>query len=187
MSSRLVVIVLIALVSLLWLTIDTGIGQPGPTQVATRIGVVNMERAFQQSKQKAALEQALEGELRARLSKLEKMKGDVEKAEQSLALLEQGSEAYFKQQEAVATSKAMFQLYDERYRAELQQSRIRSFDKVYAEIRAVTATVAGEMNLDLVFQQTLTIDDKMPSWESVLFARPQFDITDAVLQKLNTK
>ncbi|MEM7165241.1 MAG: OmpH family outer membrane protein [Planctomycetota bacterium] len=176
-------------VSLLWLGIERGDGQPAGASAsgALRIGVVHMERAFQNSKQKATLEAELEKKLRDRLSELEKLEGDIKRAQQSLALLESGSPDHAKGQEEVAQKQAILKVRDERFRAQLQRVRMASFDQIYAEIRDVTAQVAAELQLDLVFQKTLTIDEKMPAWESVLYARPNFDVTEAVLLKLNAK
>lgn len=188
---RLCAVVALLVALSFWFGASEGIGQtPGAGQeapVLKRLGVINMERAFENSKQKAVLETELESQLRARLSRLEKLETDIKKVQQSMALVESGSTEYLDYQEEVAVKQATLKLYDERFRGELQKRRVQSFDRIYAEIRNVTAQVAEEMSLDVVLQKTLTIDDKMPAWESVIYSRAHFDITEAVLQKLNAK
>ena len=40
-------------------------------------------------------------------------------------------------------------------------------------------------NVDIVLQKKLTLEEGMPSWESVFYHRPEFEITDAVIRLVN--
>lgn len=152
-----------------------------------RIAVVDLEAAFDASPQKNSLQDQLESEFKEKATTLETLQLEIQKLEQSKALVKVGSEQHLSYQEQIAVKTTRLRVAEERFTKELDRRRAESFDQIYAEIKTITNRVAQSLGIDLVIQRRLTIQESMPSWESVLYARDGMDITQNVIQALTEK
>lgn len=164
------------------------VGQEAPRGGGpVRLGVVDLEAVFEASEQRRTLEKEIYDEFDLRITALEELKAEIQKLRQSMALVKEGSEEHARFQEEVTIKGARLELLDKRFQAELQKQRTASFERVYGTIRGEVEKVAGELGVDLVLQRSLTLQESMPSWESVLFAASHLDITRQVIERVNGK
>lgn len=161
--------------------------QVAPGSSSTQVAVVDLEQVFDASPQKKLLETQIEADFKEKLATLEGMEADIKKLQNALTMVKPGSPLYDKHQEDIAVKTTRLKASQERFSMELDRRRADSFERIYEEIKGVVRKVAGEMGIDLVLQRRLTIQDNMPSWDSVLFARDGLDITPLVVNAISGK
>lgn len=170
----------------IWLRVESSdvLAQTVPGPGTLRIAVVDLERVFDSSPKKKALEAALETEYREKSGVVAGMEKEIKGLQQEMTLVNPGSPEHNALSEQVALKLTRKKLYEERSEGELIGRRLASFDEVYTEVKAVVASVAVAERFDLVLQRRLVIQEGSPPWDSVLYANDALDITDVVVARI---
>lgn len=165
---------------------------PRPATVAT----VNLEKVFNTIDQQAARAaelKALVERMKARESALEAAVKDVES---ELDSFQAGSKAAIEAQNRVQAAVGEFRAYQQFSRLKLEAEEAKSMRLTYLDIREATGRYAKENGIDIV-----VLDDSIPEFQSgttdrtvqqisnrrVLFANPEFDISDDLIAFMNAR
>ncbi|MGH7150164.1 MAG: OmpH family outer membrane protein [Planctomycetota bacterium] len=165
-------------------------GDPSPAQV----GVVDLGECLRgYGKVKTDLEE-LRKNLEARLGALKARAEELKKKEKELAILDRESEEFFERRRDLDAELFKLEADDKRlkrFRAEREETVKLG---AYEDIRRVVAEVAGAKGLDLVLKmdkvdpgeaRSLEERGQMASLRTVLYSRPDLDITPEVTRLLN--
>ncbi len=167
---------------------------PAGAQAPLQTGVVDLDECLRgYGKVKTDIEE-LRKNLEARLAALKARAEDLKKKEKELAILDRESEEFFERRRDLDAELFKLEADDKRgkrFRAEREEAVKLG---AYEEIRRVVAEVAAAKGLDLVLKvdkvnpaETLSLDERrqMTILRTVLYSRPDLDITPEVTRLLN--
>ena len=150
-----------------------------------RIGVIDVERVFEQSNERTVLEKQIFEEFDPRSKTLKDLDQEIGRLEKEKILVVNGSDAYRTLEKSIVIKRANLKFGMEELQKDLDQRRTEAFEKVYEMIYRKTKAYAQSQDIDLVFQRQLTIRQNAPAWESVFYFIPELDITDDVIASVN--
>ncbi len=164
---------------------------------AVKVAVINLPEVSERYHRTADLERHFE-EIRKSLNeKRDAKNAKIEKMARSLQEeLKPGTEAFDKRRKELAMLQAELQWFVEAEGKKVEQGLAEALRKIYKDIQAVVADVARDRGVDIVLASD-TVPDETPSSPSqvrqhillqkVVYWSPNVDITDEVVQRLNTR
>ena len=172
-----------------------GTSRPAEAAAPLRLAVVDIDKVLSESGEWSDCQDErhrLEDQMRRTLDKHERqlrvLRSDYENAPP-------GTEAAAEKREQL---EAALRQYDERkgeFEEKLRRQQVESLSKLFNEVGEIIRTYAEENGIDLVLRkQNLSVSPSQPvelgvvvTTAHVLYARPGYDITDAIVQELNSR
>ncbi len=121
-------------------------------------------------------------EKKAHLAALEK---ELQRLKGEMGLVKDGSTEHRNLQTQLLHGTADLQFEAEQSEKDFIRKRATKFKIVLDLIHKKTVEYCKSRNIDMVLQKKLTLEENMPSWESVFYHRPEFEITDDVIRLIN--
>lgn len=141
----------------------------------TKIGVVDLQKIMQTSKQMKDIQEKLEKEFKPRRDKLvameEGLKKDMEQFKRDSAVLSQTQRKDLEKK--IVSTQQQFEREGQQYQQELNTAHNEAMESFYTQIRAAIAKVAQSEHYDMVFQK-----DAAP------FSVDKLDVTAKVMQEI---
>ena len=150
-----------------------------------KIAAIDLERAFDECDMKKKFQEELDADFQAKKARLQEMEKELKRIKGEMDLVTEGSEEHRNLQTQALHKTADLQFEAEQSEKDFKQKRAEKFKVVLDLIQRKTTEYCEAKSIDFVFQRKLTIEESMPSWESVFYHRPQFDITDDVIRLVN--
>ena len=170
-------------------------GQGGSAATPAAVAVVDLERVIRDSQQQSDLlaqnaltTNELKAEQQSRNDELQRLRAELD-------TLAQGSAAWDDKAAAMQQKRLELEVWGKMTQQQNERTGARQLAEVYTAIDEAVTAVAGEQGYDLVLQHRALPDLTRASPDAlrtvlqtrkVLYAGPQVDITDAVLQRANT-
>jgi len=158
-----------------------------------RIGVVDVQKIFQDCKRVAKYRPEAVAERDRVLAELKKLNAEIEVEEAGLMALKVGSSDHLASLKEIMEKQAKLQARQEFYQRQMALKEQRMIEEIYKDILRETSGVAEQEGLDLVFERsepvlpasspnelTLTI-----STHKLLYSGGCSDITDKVMARLD--
>ena len=170
-------------------------GQNGAAAGAAAVAVVDIERVIRDSQQQAALladNTVKTNELKA---EQQQRRDEIARLRAELDTLAQGSEAWDTKAASLQQKTLELEVWSKMTQQQNERTGARQLAEVYTAVNEAVTAVAGEQGYDVVLQHGALPDltrigtDRLRTilqTRKVLYAGPQADITDAVLQRANT-
>ena len=185
--------ILIAVFVLIIISYDSGRAGQKAEIAPARIGVVSIEKIFENNEKHGKWQQGMEarqGQIQAELQQLLK---DIESIKGQMDTRKLGSTDYLKLAQEGMEKRAVLEARDKFYEQEVTMKVQQWTGELYKEIIAATNKVATEKGLDLVLAKenfdsaSATTRDLMTMIRTnkVLYHTDEMDITDDVLAALN--
>ena len=160
---------------------------------SSKIGVVSIQRIFQECKRNAKYEEESAAERNKLNAELEKLSKEVEAEEAGLKTLKPGSGARMAQVKEVLIKRAHLQAEQEFYKRQIELKYQRWIEELYKDILQETSVVAEQKGLDLIQVKdeiefpALSVNDAMMAIRThkLLYSGGCLDITDEVMTRLD--
>ncbi len=187
--------VLSCLISVVVLSMGYEYSRAGPKadEPSLKIGVVSIEKIFQESKRTAKHDREAVAEERKVIAELERLNAEVEAERAKLGTLKTGSSDYLASFRERLNKEAKYQALRKYYEEQIMLKDRQWTGELYEEILQITNEVAEQKDLDLVFEES---KPKFPLVNSIelamamrthklLYCRGCLDITDEVIARLD--
>ena len=161
------------------------IGEARPEIAPVRLAVIDLERVFESSSERARLEKQMRAEFELELARLQAMKDEIDAMKKELDMVKPGSNEYKNIQKAMIAKGAHLKVEQDSAEAEIGAKQEAYFAQVLAEIKNHVRAYVSSREIDVVLQTQLTVSKGAPPWESVFHARPHLDITDDIIALVN--
>jgi Skp family chaperone for outer membrane proteins len=160
----------------------------------TRIAVLNVARVFEQYEMTRDLESLFDRARRDAADEAERRRGNLEQMRRSLSAFDPDSEDFLRREQELTRNEIDFQVWSKSTDRRLKSDHLRWMKKIYRNTQDTIATLARERNLDLVLTYDELADDAPDSvalrqqilLQKVIYHDARVDITDEVLNRLNT-
>jgi Skp family chaperone for outer membrane proteins len=124
----------------------------------------------------------------------ERRRGNLEQMRRSLSAFDPDSEDFLRREQELTRNEIDFQVWSKSTDRRLKSDHLRWMKKIYRNTQDTIATLARERNLDLVLTYDELADDAPDSvalrqqilLQKVIYHDARVDITDEVLNRLNT-
>jgi len=189
------VMVLSCLAGAVVLSVAYSGAEPKADKLSLKIGVVSVERIFQDCKRTIRYrEEAIAEQRRVRAS-LEKLAKESEAEEAGLETLKTGSSDYLAQMKEILQKRASFRVDTEFHNREMVLKEQKTTEELYEDILRETKEVAKQKGLDLVFEMS---EPELPAsspsqlelaiaTHKLLYSAGCLDITDDVIARLDAR
>lgn len=147
------------------------LASPALAQGVQKLGFVNTERVYQESKQVQNITKNLQAEFAQHYAKLDEMQKQGEALQKKVAKAKPSAERD-RDAQALAEMIRLFSIEQARLAEEFNLRRNEEFTAFLQQANGVIAEIAKQEGYDLILQDVVFID-------------PKFDITDRIIQKLN--
>jgi Skp family chaperone for outer membrane proteins len=162
-------------------------------KLSLKIGVVSIERIFQDCKRTIKYRQEVATERRSIEAKLEKLSKEIEAKEAGLETLKAGSSDYLAQVKEILQKRASLRVDTEFHNREMALKEQRTTEKLYGDILRETKEIAKQKGLDLVFEvsepvlpvSSPTALELAMATHKLLYSAGCLDITNEVVSRLD--
>lgn len=160
------------------------------------IATVNIERLINNLEEKAHRQSKLEEYRQRRLAKLEQMQSDLQAAAAELEVIPSDSEQFREQIEKVERLRLLLEAEDQFAQQQIDSRKGAIFRTLFEKIRAASESYAAQNGYDLVLSDDSGVAVQRGGEQQVtrqiaalklLYTSDRLDITDAILQKLNSE
>ena len=159
------------------------------------IGVVSIRRIFRDCKRTAQYRQEANTERQQVNTELTKLDNEISAQKEGLKTLKTGSENYMAQVKEILEKQASLQARQEFHKQQMALKEQRITETIYGDILRITADIAKEKGLDLVFE---TSEPELPApnpsqlelsmgMHKLLYGGGCQDITDDVITRLDSE
>jgi len=160
---------------------------------ASKIGVVNVRKIFQDCKKIANYRQDVIAERNKIEAELEKLAREIDAESAGLKTLKQGSDDHLKLMKELLAKQANSQAQQNFYEQQMALKEQKTIEELYEDILRETAKVAEEKNLIMVLTKdgvefpALSLNDAMMTVRTnkLLYSNGCLDITDEVMTRLD--
>jgi Skp family chaperone for outer membrane proteins len=156
-----------------------------PKTADVGIGIVDVATVLTRYAKWQDMQKVLEERRGRRAEELDALAAEVDALRKELAKLDPDAKAYLEKQGALIQKEALLETTSQQYEIELGVSEEKQYEALIDEVGAAVAEIARERGLAVVLQRALEAPDGV--WESVLYAEPRADLTDALIAYLNQK
>ena len=185
-----------------WMLVGVAsLGQSGPT-AATKVAVVNVPVVSERYLKTSYLESQFETRRQEIAGQLKSLKDNVDRTRRSLQEeFKPGTKEFGERAKQIAMLEAEMQWLVETQGRKVDAELAVSLRGIFADIQAAIGTVAAERNIDIVLAADQIPPMPVPPnpplstsqarqqivLQKVLFWRPNVDLTDVVVQRLNAE
>jgi len=167
--------------------------EPKADKPSLNIGIVSIERIFQNCKRTIKYRQEVAAERRSIEAKLEKLSKEIEAKEAGLETLKAGSSDYLAQMKEILQKRSSLRVDTEFHNREMALKEQRTTEKLYGDILRETKEIAKQKGLDLVFEvsepvlpaSSPTQLELAMATHKLLYSAGCLDITDEVVARLD--
>lgn len=153
---------------------------------SSSICVIDLQKVFDSSPRRGELETDLKVAEGEKIKVMEGVNTDIQKLSSELKLYRPGSAEFDRIQHQLGQKQAEFEFLQKKFDRELTEMLLDARNQVLLKIRDEMQVVCQNRGFDIVIQKGYA-PKQSPPLEIVLWARPQFDITDEVLTRLTGK
>lgn len=151
-----------------------------------RVGVVDLNRVFEEYSKKDQLEGELAAVKAAMEAKFKEIDEQLSKLHDERELTEKGTSRYGEIEDSAAALVQKRKRLQRESAADFQRRKLAFHDQLLKQIDQTISSFATEHGYTAILQREFTLSSEAMSWKSVLFAAPTADVTDQILQRLNT-
>jgi Skp family chaperone for outer membrane proteins len=158
-----------------------------------KIGVINVTNVLETCQKHKAWQEKMQAERTGMEKEFNAMRTELEALQANLKLMTPGTADYLKMQSDFLQKKAVMEAKDEFYRAKVEGEMQRWTEELYQKMLKVVEEVAKQKGLDMIIADEL-LDLPAPSLrdfmltiktKKMLYYKPNYDMTSAVLEALN--
>jgi len=158
-----------------------------------KIGVLSVQKIFQDCKKNAEYRKEIIAERQRLLSELDALQKEIEAAKAGLKTLKIGSDDYVARTKQILEKQANFQANQEFYKMQLELKDQKWTEQLYLDILRATEEIAKEKQLDLVLEKSEVefpaagANDLMLTIRTnkLLYSAGCLDISEEVMNKLD--
>lgn len=150
-----------------------------------KIGVIDLSRAFDESDMKKKFQEELDADYQAKRNQLTELDKEIQRLKGEMDLVKEGSDEHRNLQTQILHKTADLKFEADQAEKDFNRKLEQKFSIVLELVSRKTAEYAEANAIDLVFQRNFQIDKQRPAWESVFYARPEYDLTDDVIRLIN--
>jgi Skp family chaperone for outer membrane proteins len=185
--------VLSCLIGAVVLSMQYSRAEPKADKLSLKIGVVSIERIFQDCKRTIKYRQEVAVERRSIEANLEKLSKEIEAKEAGLETLKTNSSDYLAQMKEILQKRSSLRVDTEFHNREMALKEQRTTEKLYGDILRETKEIAKQKSLDLVFEvsepvlpaSSPTQLELAMATHKLLYSAGCLDITDEVVARLD--
>ena len=167
--------------------------EPEADKLSLKVGIVSIERIFQDCKRTVKYRQEVAAERRSVEAKLQKLSKEIEAQEAGLETLKADSSDYLAQIKEVLQKRSSLRVDTEFHNREMALKEQRTAEKLYGDILRETKEIARQKGLDLVFEvsepvlpvSSPTALELAMATHKLLYSAGCLDITDEVVARLD--
>ena len=195
MKAKTVVLVWVAVAVSLLVCFEAGFVSAAPeaAKSAPKIGVVNIQKTFQDSRKVSKYREQTIAERNKIEAELEKMTKEIEADKAGLKTLKSGSSDYLAQVKEILTKQANSQAQEKFYEQQMAAKEQEMVEGIYQQMLAAVKKIAEQKGLEMIFAKdevdfpAMSINDTMMiiRTQKVLYSGGCVDITGEVLAELD--
>lgn len=157
----------------------------GDVPASAKIAVIDLERAFEESDMKKKFQVELDADYQGKKTKITEMGKELNRLKGEMELVTEGSAEHRSLQTQILHKTADLQFEAEQSEQDFKNKRAEKFKVVLDLVHKKTAEFCTAKDIDIVLQKKLDLNENLPSWDSVFYLRPEFEITDDVIRLIN--